>query len=496
MTPLHVGSGDETTREKLTREDIGECVRVDAVAVDDGGCPCLPGPTLKGALRAYLVANGKGTAADSLFGTADKAGKAEIQFAYCTTPQPADPTFPPYWQHERGAGVETSVSLDRHTRTAIEDRLFHREVVPPGTVFRFEATADGLNEGEIADLLEALEGLNHLALGADKASGKGRFKWQRGSVKRFGKDEFDRWWQALATDERADWWAYAETYSVPNATPVAPKHPALKIVIQFDHRFLVNDPDQEPPRGSPEPDMNPLRDWNGRAFLPAKSFRGALRTQAERILRTMGKQACAVGSKRPQEGQCRTLHTHEEVGRLCYACQVFGTPGWRSRLWVSDFTATQAFDEASQQFVAVDRFTGGAREGALYEIRAADKPALSGELRVDARRMPFWGYGLLALAIRDLVEGDIRFGYGRARGYGAARGRLVGGLSDWRRVYAALLPAIRAGGDRADLPQQESPDQASEDDLKSAIRTAVQALRDLPPCPGSYQASEGTVHDE
>lgn len=84
MTPLHIGSGDETTREKLMREDTGEWVRVDAVALDDDGRPCLPGPTLKGALRASLIARGKATAANSLFGgtgKTDRAGKVEIQFA-------------------------------------------------------------------------------------------------------------------------------------------------------------------------------------------------------------------------------------------------------------------------------------------------------------------------------------------------------------------------------------------------------------------------------
>ncbi|MGH8615098.1 MAG: RAMP superfamily CRISPR-associated protein [Gammaproteobacteria bacterium] len=66
----------------------------------------------------------------------------------------------------------------------------------------------------------------------------------------------------------------------------------------------------------------------GRICLPARSFRGALRSQAERILRTLGHRCCGPGTGPP----CEAVRKIEDVEKRCLACQVFGATGWRSPL--------------------------------------------------------------------------------------------------------------------------------------------------------------------
>ena len=83
------------------------------------------------------------------------------------------------------------------------------------------------------------------------------------------------------------------------------------------------------------------------------------------------------------------------------------------------------------QGVAVDRFTGGSAPGKKFKSQAVRHVALDGVIGVDLTKLrqsstrTKWpnlsldaALGLLALTLRDLREGDIRFGFGAAKGYG------------------------------------------------------------------------------
>ena len=67
-------------------------------------------------------------------------------------------------------------------------------------------------------------------------------------------------------------------------------HPAclkLKVTLQFDGPFLVNDSRFQAKEN--DPDLRPRKTPDGKIVLPASSIRGAFRSQAERICRTIGK---------------------------------------------------------------------------------------------------------------------------------------------------------------------------------------------------------------
>src|SRR5439155_26026717 len=138
--------------------------------------------------------------------------------------------------------------------------------------------------------------------------------------------------------------------------------------------------------------------------------------------------------------------------RLCPVCQVFGAPGWRSPLHISAFkTADPIGDEETQtqEFLAIDRFTGGGVEGAKFNATAVYRPTLSGTIGVDLKTLERanvgrWALGLLTLTLRDLIEGDIRLGFGAAKGYGAVRAKTsVNQLPAWTDCPAVFKDDLR-----------------------------------------------------
>ncbi|MFW6175443.1 MAG: RAMP superfamily CRISPR-associated protein, partial [Acidobacteriota bacterium] len=234
---------------------------------------------------------------------------------------------------------------------------------------------------------------------------------------------------------------------------------ALGIELEFDGPFLVNDASQTGP-GEDRPDHAPLRDAQGRAYLPAASFRGVLRSQAERILRTVrgARGACGPGAER---APCRPPGNVDDVPDLCPACRLFGAAGWRSPLRISDFTAADTGAQERdfcQEFLAIDRFTGGGAEewqgledgaqGLKFNACSVLRPKLQGRVELDLtalghagddERSLAWSLGLLALVLRDLVEGDLAFGWGSGKGYGRCEARIVAyDLPPWEALPERL----------------------------------------------------------
>jgi CRISPR/Cas system CSM-associated protein Csm3 (group 7 of RAMP superfamily) len=206
----------------------------------------------------------------------------------------------------------------------------------------------------------------------------------------------------------------------------------INLELQFEGPFLVNDPSRTKHKNKEKdddrPDHAPLRDSQGRAFLPAHSFRGALRSQAERILRTIGggKAACAGTPAADGLKPCKAVYDVNKVATdLCPACRVFGAPGWRAPMSVSDFVGDADDQAVRQEFVAIDRFTGGGVSGLKFNTEAAHGCRLCGTISVDLSKFSKvagpWAIGLLALVVRDLAEGDIPMGFGKHRGYGVCK---------------------------------------------------------------------------
>lgn len=450
-SPLHIGSGFQ--RPRLSKRKSVDPVKVAEITKNVHGLPYIPGSTLKGNLRAYAVDLGrKGSpAVESLFGSLDpkisssKGGKADFFDAHAV-PDVSLKNPPPHWDSRLMTGILTSTQINRRTRTVAEKKLFHTEYVPEGVAFDVriggQDTDGETGFDEIEELLSLFEGFNReeVRLGGDGGNGWGGFKWELTDLLLLDSNGAQSWASSMGGSV-----GYSMLLPVAEpvlgeirhgvasrvANPVAPPL-SISITLKFEGSFLVDDPskkvkDESAPgdrEGKPA-DHEPLLDVDGRPFLPSSSFRGAFRSQAERILRTIGgdNAACYPDGSGPRP-TCRPVADVAKVKTLCPACQLFGATGWKSPVDIQPFKPSGPIGEAHlQDFVAIDRFTGGAAEGAKFDARSFYRPVLSGAIQIRLDRLPISSsqalLGLLLLTLRDLEEGDIRFGFGASKGYGA-----------------------------------------------------------------------------
>ncbi len=479
-TQLHLGTGSETHRDGLFAERPDEArergaeprqAEVSAVAIDAQKRAFLPGSSIKGALRSWLsqarplFASGEpaALAIEQLFGSEDApaleerklpiyGGKVAFWNAFLEPQRGWTPKVP-FWDENRSTGIRACVSLSRPTKTAANERLFFEEVVPAGVRFTLRIALEHPSDEEIRLVLFTLDAFNRpgrrASLGAGGADGDGLFSWTPGTIRRLRLDEpgeVERWLAQtpppagfeglpeLSKVERADLVREAlAAFSIP-----APAELEVGIRVHFDGPFLIAAPAPEPTQeerdeakrtGDFLPDRVPVTDSRGRPVLPASSLRGALRSRAEAILRTLGQPACDPSGP----SACPQVQKLSQVRGLCPACRLFGAPGWGTAMEIDPFTSVSSNSELfPQEHVAIDRFTGGGAEHLKFNTKSWNGGAFAGALRLDLERsypdvgrpVPAIGaaeIGLLALVLRDFAEGDITLGAGAAQGYGACR---------------------------------------------------------------------------
>jgi len=489
LTPLHIGSGTSTdVHEKLKVEE--EAVKVTAIAIDGRGKPYIPGSTLKGNLRAWLQTRTTCSGLlNNVFGNGDEekgiesqGGKAEFWNVLIkdTLESPQHP--PSYWHQERQVGVEVGVTIDRVTRTAREQKLFHREMVPPGVGFEVRITGKDLNEDEVALLLAGLNGFHdeQISLGSNNAQNQGVMDWKLQEIERLDEATTQNW---IAEGALGMWNSALQPLNKTQQDSLLQKsntliyeqsnQPTLQLHFQliFDSPFLVNDPSLF--IKDKTPNHQPRRDRHGKAVLPSSSLRGAIRTQAERIIRTLKGKACLIDDDKLA---CDPIEKYEEVEKkLCLACQMFGATGWQSPIQISDFTwveNTQEYPPLQQEFVAIDRFTGGGAEHLKFNAESVYKPCFQGYWKIDLQRVKPWGLGLLALVIRDLIEGDVTFGYGTAKGYGHCYAKLQDGSVN-ALPNAEDYPAWKEFALNPDTPQEWHDNKAMLPEVQNLINNFV-----------------------
>lgn len=459
QSELHIGDGGAGTLNDRARPADKEKEESDAstVRVDYKGRAYLPGSGIKGPLRA-LVSDARGNILPKwreLFGSdtpnsADAVGgKLEFWDAFWIGGNGKDHEQPdpknlhkaqdrsrPWWDNTRRTCVAVAVSLDRRTRTAKENLLYHLEYVPSGEIFHFEVSGDNLEEADIEQFLALLGSFNRgeTSLGAQASNGWGRMECKIESVKLLDALDLESW-KKNPTVGLAAAATTAPGFENPNNLLNGLSSQCDLLTIQLslttDSPWLIRDPRQRErnahkPDGSLIPHAVPIYDEFGKPFVPAKSLRGALRSRAEMILRTVGFQIEDHPSKisvptTKEKGTDDAVVAIQKLDDL--AAKLFGFSDWQGPLHIPRLTSSEKSHEHHQEFVAIDRFTGGAADGAKFDAKLAGMTVPTGILTVDLGRLArvdskFASLGLLALVLRDLAEGDISIGSGAAKGQG------------------------------------------------------------------------------
>lgn len=484
-TAVHVGSGraTNTTDALLRRNGAGEVV--------------IPGTAIAGALRSLSTRLAPrlgarpckaleeddrepcGCLVCELFGDINQSDKpdspTEASKLLVFDAHPSAPI--------KTGAIRDSVGIDRSTGAAARatSSKFDLEVLGPESSFELRIELrDGISElGERLLAMALAEWkAGRLWLGGRVVRGLGAFRLEGAALVTQQLQDADGLIAYLKADKpweigvKDEGWIGERLEDV--AVTASASSPAVarawvraEFTLAFDGPFLTNDAPSAAHTGFDHaPLLASSADWK-RPVLPGAGLRGALRSHAERIARTLatyevwGKSgssqsfgaicpACDPLARRikperpvPLESCDSLLSNEKGVGgdetvsedQLCLGCRLFGSTRRGSRLIVEDaqFCGEKA-DYKMLDFLAIDRFTGGGAEGLKFDALVLWRPAFRVRMHLDNPQP--WELGWLALALRDLKEGLVPVGYGAAKGFGRATI-----ADDWELGFGLLDPA-------------------------------------------------------
>lgn len=423
IAPMHIGDGASRTHP-VRRGDEEVKVEISTAAKTADGHGLIPGSALKGVLRSAFPEDDP--MARELFGIQERGGLVQFLDAYSENPVA--------WNSE----VLGRTAIDPVSGAAQDHLLFNLELIPEKTKFlvRIRGRAAGDWREQVLFLQRGLHEFTQekIRLGSCESNQWGRCRWRLDAVRVMDVEAIRKWLTDPEPIDRA--LGRLDDRKTELGLISAPKTPSgrtLRILLRFDgHHFLVNDPGKVKPKKGKKDDeshAHVARRRDGKLMLPAESFRGVLSHQAARIEQTRG----GTGKREPVRRD-----RHENLPESINAVtRLFGGAGWESVLEISDFIQTDSGENSTvQEFLAVDRFTGGGAEERKFDAEGGWQPKLQGEIKVDIERLVALGntkasLGLLALTLRDLIEGDLSFGWGSAKGYG------------WATVDTEGIPAVQ-----------------------------------------------------
>jgi len=400
--------------------------------------PLLPGTSLGGALRAYLLdclaeygyrrdgspnnrddANSKDRRdVANVFGGArgDDEGSQSPLIVF-----DALGTLPPASVRTE---VRDGVMIETATGIAADHKKFDFEVLPPGTTFdiRFDVLVpDDANEGELLSLLcGSLEGLENgdIRVGLRRSRGLGEVACENWTARRCALSTPEGWLEWIGSDHmpKPD---LSSQLSIRDAIQSAmPSGVSLhdqpdkrqRIILEADAAILGDLLIRSPNAQADGPDVMHLSS-GGRPILSGTSLTGVMRAQALRITQLV------QGLSRP------------DAERL-WITPLFGpreertrNPGFQprgSRLRVSERPVANGRSQRVTR-VAIDRFTQGVVPTALFD----EQPYVGGtvHLRFELRNPRDGEIGLLLLVLKDLLTGQLPIGGTSSVGRGVLVGR-------------------------------------------------------------------------
>jgi len=335
----------------------------------------------------------------------------------------------PWWSGEDLSYIENHVAINRRTGTADENKLFNTEVVPLGIPFCVVLIVDDDDPDLVRFVLRTLAAFNldpvHAPpqLGSETANGWGMMNWDshRTTVSAlFFGGEHDSWDHKHVLERQL------ETTRDPPASSVCRIQFDLRL--DFSGPFIVNDtsrtgatedvPDHYPRKAECITDCGNEQEDCGIPLLPSSSFKGVFRSQLERILRTID-----ASYQVSPLGQFGSVPSSENP----ILRRFFGTTGNISAIWCNDFVGEKLLPVLKQEMVAIDRWTGGVAGSAKFDVCYFRCPQLRGFLAIEFPSIEAqpgtarFVLGLLTLGMRDLIEGDMSFGFGESKGFGEGR---------------------------------------------------------------------------
>ena len=428
--PLHSGGVDEVVDRRRDPEDRTTVAR--RFARDGHGCPVLTGRSVKGALRAACQrfreehGGAVGPTERELRqlwgddGTRGAGSAAPLRASAITVHTVELPTEGYEGNEEHKVMLPTRMgnAIDRYWGSAGDTALFEHEYLPRGKELALTITAEAglpddveVPQGDVAPPgPEQVEKLFALIIGLIKDGrvafgGRQNAGWGRVAL----SDSKKAWTLTKAEPgSRAgleEWLSDAGGRSVDVAPVDCGGSGRMRIEITWDSPtgILVAEPQKDGPGegadagaadGAPEgadseetKPARPLRagpEETDPIVLPGSSVRGALRTRATRIARTI-----LLAKKDPStEADWSGAGVHEQLAQdPSLVRDLFGSTTHRGALTVLDTLAAEDGPNRKVTHNAGDRWTGGVADGLLYSEEVYDSTWNSIVLELDLDRL-------------------------------------------------------------------------------------------------------------
>ncbi|GIW08081.1 MAG: hypothetical protein KatS3mg060_2886 [Dehalococcoidia bacterium] len=246
-------------------------------------------------------------------------------------------------------------------------------------------------------------------------------------------------------------------------------------------------------------DMVPVqtfRDGDWQVYVPGSSLKGAVRSHAERLLRSIRADAACD----PFDGSsvCRSRSESPDAATiyesLCCACRLFGSLTYAGRVAIGDCYLPRGARVRLERRngVGIDRLTGGSSTGALFDLEAVPS-GVSFEGSVRLRNFEAWQLALLLLVFEDLAQGFVPLGGGRSRGYGAVTATIPLLSVTWCGMERPPADAIWGLGQRL----RGAYGTKEEDRLptNTALNWSRQGVRWQATIEGPFEALRGTLEE-
>lgn len=464
------------------------------LAVNGQGQIYIPGTSLAGALRGWMVRTCKDDLVRSLWGyqpkdsDKNKGHASRVMIEDAVAYRSAEAKREKQAMTPRDIEIRSGVGINRHSGTAADNFLYNRGVIPRGSVLQFELSVDILKESETAIIKQAIEQLllgldqEDIRIGAGKSRGLGRIRLKNCKQPK-QENQCDEGIAPFMVSTRQGMLQYLQHRDqqkhVPWTEPASQEKtlPVLQIDIQWHPvEPLMVKSEMTGVAADILPLMGSVSDTECAFLLPGASIKGALRTQAERIIRTLlpaltqPDQSFEEQIQLPLINELFGIAADESTSEIAPDTTETTTyqPGLgalsiedcfsdtrhpadtlqqlsriprdnadelnrvlaETRLTNKTFgqnvfgNAKRKIDTQLAYHVAIDRWTGGAADGFLYaNFEPFNIPWEPIELSIDFDRLAdsntqLAGVTLLLLLLRDMANKRIPLGYGTHRGLG------------------------------------------------------------------------------
>lgn len=394
------------------------------------------------------------------------------------------------------------VGIDRTTGAASKGALYEHEFLPRGTRFTAAITAEGRDNEKMTreqskgipgpastDAVEKLLGLivavldsGTVALGGRTGSGQGTVRLRSSDLRVVARttdaaerglagvvdDLIGKTNTAPEEDKNArvrlssmewavdkpvrvaiTWWSPTGVFVAEDEKVTKQRKKAKEEEEKKAAKARGKDPCEEKVPEVVEPLRDPSQPWeHAQLLIPGTSIRGALRSRASRIART-------VLASRSQLSPYATHDIHEQIAREPNLVRyLFGTTEYRGAVTVHDCLSTELGTRIEVTHNAIDRWTGGVIDGGLFTEALYPHAQWNDiEIEVDARRLlrnvrnscsekslpeeefqarARASWCLLCLALAELSAGTLPLGSRSTRGLGQVEvtGVSVSGADD------------------------------------------------------------------